>query len=264
MTATTIKNKIEHAKTLDFGNLFNNSIELFKNVWVQGLVTLLLNMVMAIPVVMIVYVPVILFGLADIYNNTNTYDPYQASTSSSLSGIMIIVMALVYIFLIITMSTIGLGLKAAFYRICKLKDLEQLGREDYFYFFKKPYLRKTVKLGCAFSAIAIIATMLCFIPIIYAIVPLSFIVIIYAFNPDLSISEIIKLSFDLGNKKWLLSFGLMFVTGFLAMIVGVLMCGFGVYVTSSFSYLPAYFIYKEVVGFEEENEQMKRIENLSI
>ncbi len=114
-----------------------------------------------------------------------------------------------------------------------------------------------------FTGIAVLATLLCFLPIIYALVPLSFIVTVYAFNPDMSISEIVKLGFDLGNKKWLISFGLMFVAGFLGMIIGFLMCGFGVYVTSSFGQLPAYLIYKEVIGFDDDNEQMRRIENLN-
>jgi len=195
--------------------------------------------------------------------NSGSYDSYDPYAQPDISPVFFIVMALIYVFMIIAMSTIGLGLKAAFYRICKLKDLEQMGKEDYFYFFKKPYLGKTIKLGLAFAGISVLAAMLCVFPIFYVIVPLSFIVVVYAFNPDLSVSEIIKLAFEIGNKKWFISFGLMFVSGFLAMIVGFLMCGFGVYVTASFSYLPPYFIYKEVVGFDDESDQMKRIEKLS-
>lgn len=263
MNITEIQSRIQNAKALDFGTIFNQSIELFKKVWVQGLVTLLLNMILAIPVIMVVYIPLIILGLADIYSGVNTYDSYDTYAEPSFSVIMILVMGLVYIFMIAAMSTIALGLKAAFYRICKLKDLEQMGKEDYFYFFKKPYLGKTIKLGLAFSGITVLAAMLCFVPLIYAFVPLSFIIVVYAFNPDLSISEIIKLAFELGNKKWLISFGLMFISGFLAGIIGFLMCGFGIYVTASFSYLPVYFVYKDVVGFDDESEQMRRIEQLS-
>ncbi|SDH08973.1 hypothetical protein [Winogradskyella thalassocola] len=260
MNSTQIKSRIENANALDFGIIFNQSIELFKKVWVQGLVTLLLNMVLAIPVIMIVYIPLLFLGFANALTIDNSYDSYDSTGVGVVFGFVFFI---VYIFLIVAMSAIGLGLKAAFYRICKFKDLEQMGKEDYFYFFKKPYLGKTIKLGAAFTGIALLATLLCFIPIIYAVVPLSFIVVVYAFNPDLSISEIIKLGFDLGNKKWLISFGLMFVSGFLAMMVGFLMCGFGIYVTSSFGQLPSYFIYKDVVGFDEEDDQMRRIEQLS-
>ena len=245
-----MKRRIEDAKALDFGTLFNQSIELFKKVWVQGLVVMLLNMVLAMPFMMIIYIPLIFSGFLDVYSSA--YDPYT-SAQPEIGPMFGVMMGVVYIFMIIAMSTIGLGLKAAFYRICKLKDLEQMGNEDYFYFFKKPYLGKTIKLGLAYSGILVAALALCVFPVIYVIVPLSFVITIYAFNPDMSNSDIIKMAFDLGNKKWLISFGLLFVSSLLASLVGFLMCFVGVYVTSSFSYLPPYFIYKEVVGFENED-----------
>jgi len=260
MNTTDIKNRIVNAKALDFGVIFNQSIELFKKVWVQGLVALLLNLVLAIPVIMVVYIPLLFFGFMNALTFENGYDTHDSTSMGVVFGLVFIV---VYIFLIVAMSSIAFGLKAAFYRICKLKDLEQIGKEDYFYFFKKPYLSKTIKLGASFAGIAILATMLCVLPLIYVIIPLSFSVVVYAFNPELSVSEIITLSFELGNKKWLISFGLIFMTGVLAWIVGFLMCGFGVYVTKSFSHLPVYLIYKDVIGFDDESDQMRRIEQLS-
>ncbi len=175
-------------------------------------------------------------GLFDAYGSK--YNAYDSYSQSELSPIMIIVLVIVCLFLIIAMSTIGFGLKAAFYRICRLKDLEDIGKEDYFYFFKKPYLVKTIKLGLVFSGVSMLAALLCVLPIIYAIVPLSLMIVIYAFNPDMSLSDIVKLGFDLGNKKWLVTFGLMFVSGFSAGIIGMLMCGIGIYVTASFSNIP--------------------------
>tara|TARA_R110002033_G_scaffold62526_2_gene113287 strand:+ start:1139 stop:1924 length:786 start_codon:yes stop_codon:yes gene_type:complete len=258
MKTIEMKRRIEDAKALDFGTIFNQSIELFKKVWVQGLVVLLLNMVLAMPFVMIIYIPLFLSGFMDVY--TSTYDPYS-SGQPQIGPMFGVMMGVVYIIMIIAMNTIGLGLKAAFYRICKLKDLEQMGSEDYFYFFKKPYLGKTIKLGLAYSGIILGAFLLCGLPIIYAFVPLSFVITIYAFNPDMSNSDIVKMAFDLGNKKWLISFGLLFVSGLLAGIVGFMMCFVGVYVTSSFSYLPPYFIYKDVIGFEDEDGTPRISEN---
>ena len=247
MRTSDFEQKIDNAKDLDFGGIFNNSIELFKKTWVQGLVTLLLSAVMAIPVVMVFYIPMVFMGVIEAY--TNSHDPYA---QPEMSPLMLLVMGVLYIFMIIAMSTIGFGLKAGFYRICKLKDLEEMGKEDYFYFFKKPYLGKTIKLALAITGISMLATLLCLIPIIYAIVPLSYIVIFYAFNPDMSISDIINLSFKLGNKKWLITFGLLFVGGMVASIIGFLMCFVGIYVTASFSYLPPYLIYKDIIGFNSD------------
>ena len=67
MNTVEMKRRIDNAKSLDFGTIFNQSIELFKKVWVQGLVVFLLNMVLAIPVIMVAYVPLIVFGLAGFF-----------------------------------------------------------------------------------------------------------------------------------------------------------------------------------------------------
>ncbi len=246
-----LNHRIENAKPLDFGYILNNSIDLFKKTWVQGLVTILLTMVMAIPVLMIVYVPLIAMGAFGAYSAE--YDPYgyDNNTMEAFSPILLLLFFVLYIFAIVAMSAISFGLRAGFYRICKIKDFNKVAREDYFYFFKKPYFYKTVKLSLALVGIAVIASSLCFIPLLYAIVPLTYITVIYAFNPDKSVSEIINLSFKLGNAKWFITFGLLVVCGFLATVVGFLMCFVGVYVTQSFTWLPTYIIYKEVVSFDD-------------
>ena len=40
----------------------------------------------------------------------------------------------------------------------------------------------------------------------------------------------------------------------LSQIVGVLLCGIGALFTAAFVYHPTYLIYKEVIGFENDNE----------
>ena len=84
-------------------------------------------------------------------------------------------------------------------------------------------------------------------------VPLSFFSVVFANNPELTETEIVKLSFNLGNKKWFITFGLMIVTGILGML-GIIACGIGVLFTISIVYLPVYFIYRDVVGFEDDDE----------
>ncbi len=84
--------------------------------------------------------------------------------------------------------------------------------------------------------------------------PLSFLTTVFAFNPELGVTDIIKVSFNLGNKKWLISFGLIIVASLVASFVGFLLCGIGSLVTAAFVYHPTYFIYKEVIGFEDDDE----------
>ena len=243
-TLETFFSKIEIAKDLDFGDIFNKSIELFKKVWLQGLVILLLTIAMMIPFYIIMYVPLIAMGILD---------PESMQQGGEVNMALLIPF---YLFMLVFMffaMIIGFGLKSAFFRICKSKDLNEISSDDYFYFFKKPYLRKTIKLAAMTFGISLVAMLLCVFPIIYVMVPIALINVIYAFNPDMSASDIVKIGFKLGNKKWLITFGLMVVAGLVAQIVGMIMCFIGVFVTASFAYIPLYFIYKETLGINEQN-----------
>jgi hypothetical protein len=265
MTFAAIQQKIKNAQDLDFGTIFNQSIELFKQVWVQGLITVVLNMVLAIPVIMMIYIPLIFMGLFESITSSSAGNfGYDTNSGPDVSPLAAGVLIVLYVFAMIALSTISIALRAAFYRICKIKDLQEMERDDYFYFLKKPYLSKSIHLGLAYLGITFVATLMCFIPVIYAIVPLSYIFVVYAFNPDKSVSEIVKLSFELGNKKWLITFGLLVVCGFLAGIVGFLLCFIGIYVTQSFSYLSPYLIYKDIVGFNEDEDTLRIEESATI
>lgn len=249
MTISQIKTKIQNAKQLDFGDLFNKSIELFKKVWIQGFVILLLTFLFAIPFLIVVYIPLLALGFAS--GTALDTESMQWQVFGTFAGLLII---LLFIVMYVGILTVGLALRTAFYRIAKMKDFDEMGGEDYFFFLKKKYLKKTIGIALASLGIAIVAAILCYLPLFYAIVPLSLIPVIYAFNPDLSVSDIIKLSFQLGNKKWGITFGLLIVGGLLSYFVGILMCFIGVYFTISFAYLPSYFIYKEVIGFNNDND----------
>lgn len=254
MQFSEIQIKIQNAKALDFGDIFSKCIELFKKVWVQGLVMLLLTMVILIPFYLIMYLPLIGAGFLD-----SSYSGYSGYNEDFNLILMIPFFIFILIFSFFAM-VISFGMKASFYRICKLKDLNEAGADDYFYYLKKPYLGKVIKLALMTFGITLIATLLCVIPVIYVVVPVTIMNVIFAFNPEMSASEIVKAGFDLGNKKWLITFGLIIISAILAQIVGMLMCLIGVLVTASFSYLPVYFIYKESVGFDVSKETLSNPE----
>ena len=240
-----IQTKIANARELDFGTIFNQSIELFKKVWLQGLLTLIITAAMMVPFYILMYLPMIALGIIDPESFQQGSDPN------------VLILLPLFLFMIVFMffaMFISFSMQAAFFRICRQKDLNLIGSDDYFYFFKKQYIGKVFKLSLASVGIAILATLLCVLPIFYVMVPLSFFSIMFAFNPELSATNIIKSSFALGNKKWLLAFGLIIISSILAEIVGLLMCFIGLFVTASFAYLPIYFIYKGVVGFDESSE----------
>ncbi|MEL0457318.1 hypothetical protein WJN01_13850 [Flavobacteriaceae bacterium SZ-1-7] len=241
---TSLLEKVENAKELDFGDIFNRSIELFKKVWLQGLVMLLLTMAMMIPFYIIMYLPLIAMGV---------FDPESLQQGGEPNLAILVPFYLLMIVFTFFAVIIGFALKSAFYRICKFKDFNEASKDDYFYFFKKPYLGKTIKLAAMTFGITLIAALLCVFPVIYVMVPVALMNVIYAFNPEISASDVVNIGFKLGNKKWLITFGLMLVSGFLAQMVGLIMCFVGVFVTAAFAYLPAYFIYKDVIGFDEQS-----------
>lgn len=245
MNLIQLQTKINNAKDLDFGTIFNQSIELFKKVWLQGLLTVIITAAMMIPFYFLMYMPLIAMGVM----SPDSFEP--GNETNFLIMFPFFIFMVVFLFFAMTISY---AMQASFFRLCMQKDLGIPASDDYFHFFKKQYIPKILKISLAALGISILAAMLCGLPLIYAMVPVSFFSIMFAFNPELSASEIIKASFALGNKKWLLAFGLTIVASILAQIVGMLMCLIGVLVTSSFVYLPLYHIYKEVIGFEDSNE----------
>src|SRR5690606_7735242 len=150
-------------------------------------------------------------------------------------------------------STLTLAYVAAFYRICKSIIAGEKVNDDYFYFFTKAHFVKVLILAITYTGIAILAQLLFLIPYLYVFVPLSYFAVVLSQNTHLSEMEIIKVSFALGNKKWLLSFGCMFVAGLLGML-GIIGCFIGIFLTISIVYLPSFLIYKHVIGFDEINE----------
>ncbi|HNQ26638.1 MAG TPA: hypothetical protein PKL92_01835 [Aquaticitalea sp.] len=245
MRLPELQSKIQNAPNLDFGTIFNQSIELFKKVWLQGLLTLIISSALMVPFYILMYLPLIALGLMEQMSVGQSGDP---------SFFIVLPMVLIVLVFVFFAMCISFSLLAAFYRICRNKDLGIEASDNYFYFLKKQYLGKVMKLALISVGIVMLAMLLCGLPIIYAMVPLSFFSIIFAFNPELSSTEIAKASFSLGNKKWFLTFGLIVVASFLAQIVGLLMCFIGVFVTAFFAYIPVYFVYKGSVGFENGDE----------
>lgn len=250
MNSNQLFEKIEKSNPIDFGNIFNKSIDLFKKVWLQGFIHLLISMVILVPLILLMYVPI--FAMAGISGYEDAYGEYPAQFEDLPIGIMILFIALVIVVSFVG-SAFQLGITAHFYRVCKQVDLGLPQTNNYFMFFKGKYLGKLFTLAIASFGIALLAALLCYLPIFYVMVPLQLLGVIFAFNPDESPSDLIKASFKFGNKIWLIAFGLIFISSLLAQIVGMILCFIGVFFTASFVYLPIYYMYKDGLGFEEEN-----------
>jgi hypothetical protein len=246
-TINTLLEKIDHAKELDFGTIFGESIELFKKTWLQGFLLQLFTFIIMLPLIIVLVIPLI--GVIIAEQESGFSD--QESFNGIFAGMSVLYILFVVVGIFV-LGAISVALNAGFYRIMKKLDYnEAVTTSDFFYYIKGKYLSKLLMLMVVSILIAIPAALLCYIPLIYAIVPLSYFALIFAFNPDLSVGEIVKVSFKLGNKKWLISFGLIIVASILAQLVGFLMCFIGVLFTATFVYHPIYLIYKNVIGFDE-------------
>jgi hypothetical protein len=218
---------------------------MFKEVWLKGILMVIVLAVVAVALTFLFAA----IGLGpepyvvDWEEGFNFYSSYSGNVFYSLPQAILT-------------GSILMGLLAGFYRIVKQTDLNELNSDDLFYFFKGDYIQKIFMLGIIYALIATIAQAMFFIPYIYAFVPLSFFAVVFSNNPELTETEIVKISFSLGTKKWLLTFGLIFVTGILGML-GMIACFIGVLFTISIMYLPVYFVYRDVVGFEDDSEIMK-------
>ncbi|WP_242130598.1 hypothetical protein [Aestuariivivens marinum] len=242
-TLESLTNKINNAKALDFGDIISNSIDFFKKVWLKGFLVILILMACG-------FVVGLLFSFIGLgvqgnpflegFNLNSYYDFYFSNIIYNIpQGILV--------------STLTLALLSSFYRICKQVYLKENITEDYFYFFKKEYSSRLLMLGIIYTGIGTLAQLMFIIPYLYVFVPLSYFAIVFANNPHLTEMEVVKASFRIGNKKWLITFGTMFVTGILAML-GILGCVIGLLFTMSIVYLPVFFIYKDIVGFDGASE----------
>ena len=245
MNYSEIQLKIQNAQHLDFGKILDLVINMFKEVWLKGFLMILVLMVCALGITFLF----VAIGLGpdpydvDYIDGFNFFDNWTSDAFYSLPQTILI-------------SSLTIGLLAGFYRICKQTDINETQNEDLFYFFKGDYIRKIFMLGIIYAIIAVIAQAMFVLPYIYAFVPLSFFAVVFSNNPELTETEIVKLSFSIGTKKWLLTFGLIFITGILGML-GIIACGIGLLFTISIMYLPVYFVYRDVVGFEDDSEIMK-------
>ena len=238
-----VEEKIRLRAPLDFGNLFSKTIELFKLVWMQGFITLLFNALSALVLLVILYIPLIALGLID---------PVAFESQDPPTIYPLFVMLLMPI-IFVCISAVSLLLMAGFYRVCKIKDENLTAAEGHFFYFKKKYIRKAFILALITIGFVIAGMLTCGFGLIYLGVPLALFPVFLAFDEELSAIEIVKASFALGNKNWLVLFGLLLLLGFIAQL-GVLLCFVGIFFTAMLSRVSIYYAYKDGVGFKDETE----------
>jgi len=248
-TLNQIQNKIANAKALDFGTVISDAVNLYKKVWVQGLLLQVFGIIITVPFMLIFYMPIIAIAFEQ---SQNGYADPDAINEMMLGFSTLYLLG--FYGLIFLLNAVMMLLYAGFFRIVKLTDYrQQVGTSDFFYYFKGKYLGKGFLLMFIGGIISFIATMLCVLPLFYVMVPIMFFIPIFAFNPEMSLSDIIGVGFSLGNKKWGITFGVMILTIIVVYLLSLLTCGIGMLFLACFIHLPVYLIYKNVVGFDEDD-----------
>lgn len=244
--------KIESANTPDFGNLLSKSFDLFKKVWMDSFMHVIVTFLVAIPLIFLIYIPFIPAFIESVQEgDINSMEP-----NFDYPLLTIIAFGLMVFVLTVVVQIISIAITSHFYKVCKIKDLGlQEDTGSYFYYLKGGGFAKVFKLSLANFGIAIAALLLCYLPIFYVMVPLQLMVVIFAFNKELSVSDIITISFKLGNKFWLLVFGLIIISSLLAQL-GMILCIVGLFFTAYFVYIPIYYFYKETIGFNNGSKEL--------
>lgn len=128
---------------------------------------------------------------------------------------------------------------------------QQISLKDYFKGFYQPL---DIISAYIFQALIIfVGIVLLVIPAIYFAVALSFVipfVIFRNFRP----LEAIETSRQLITKQWFDVFIFVLILGALN-VVGALLFGVGFIITLPFTYVAIYFAYKDIVGFDDEDEE---------
>lgn len=250
MTPTEFQSKIGSAKDLDFGTIFNQCIQLFKKSWLQGFLLQLFVIIMMVPFFIIIYVPIVMMVISE--SASGQFDPNDVN--GLFAGLSVIYILLI-IFGFLVICVVQMALTGGFYKILKnLDEGHEAKTSDLFYFLKRKYLGKIAVLLLVTVLITIPAALFFYLPLIYVMIPMSFFTITFAFHPEWSIGDIVSSSFRLGNKKWLLTFGLLVVSYVVFMALTFVSCGLGSLFIAPFMHHPIYFIYKETVGFEDLKE----------
>ena len=126
----TLLNKIQNSKSIDFGDLFNETLDVFKKVWVQGLLLQLFSLIIMLPFIIVFYVPYISLMIESSTNQSMDYTEFNETLFEGFGLYMVLAYLAIFV-LSIASSLLYLG----FYKI--VKDMDRGNPfvvSDFFYF----------------------------------------------------------------------------------------------------------------------------------
>lgn len=239
--------KIEQSSQPDFSDIISKSFDMYKTVIKEGIMHMLVVIAISLPFALLVYIPIL---PAYIDMITHAGDPYyQPSFFEDMAPAMIVVWVLAIFVLSFIMQVLNISILGHFLKFLKNKDLGTNDDIGGYFTIAKTHFGKLVILSLATLGISLLAIAACYLPIFYVTVPLTLITPIFIFNPEMSVGDLVKASFKLGNKYWLVFFGLFLISGMMASL-GMIACYIGLVATAFFTYIVTYYAYKDTIGFD--------------
>jgi len=251
MNSNQLLEKIENSNPIDFGDIFSKSFNLYQKVFSKGIVHALILIAISIPLIIIIYIPVLPVYIEMIQNSGNP--SYRPTFFEDFSLVAVIVWFIVIFVLSFVMQVFNVSVYGHFLKVLRNEETGNNEEIGGYFTIAKDHFGKILLLTLASTGIGMLAALACYLPIFYVLVPLQLLIPIFVFNPEISNSDIIKVAFKLGNKYWLVFFGLIFVSGLFAML-GSFLCGIGVIMTVFFPYIVTFYMYKETIGFDDKEE----------
>jgi hypothetical protein len=189
--------------------------------------------------------PLLFFNFINFSDFSNNSVPLQFGTA-----------AVIYYGLTVVLAVVSSFLTFGFFRVIRQMDKgEDFKTVYFFYFFNTERIKKALLVVLANVAVVILALLLCVFPVFYVVIPLMFVTPIFVYNPELSISEVLKSSFALGHKKWGITF-LISLLNIIALYVLILLtCGLGSLFFGCFLQMPIYVLYKKIISFDNSQTQ---------
>jgi hypothetical protein len=241
--------KIETAEKPDFGAILTKSFHAVKELWQPAVFHGLISLVCIIPFLIIMYAPLAPLYVGILKNLGNP--SYQPELNTAPLFWILYILGVFVMALII--QIFNFSLIAHFYKVIRLKDEGSQESAGGYFVYLKGNVGKILLLNLAAMGIAMVAAMLCYLPIFYVMVPLQLFAVLFTFNQDLSVAQLIRAAFKLGTKFWLIIFGIVIISSMIAQL-GIIFCFVGLFVTQLFVHIPIYYVYKQTVGFPLEEK----------
>ena len=252
-----ISDRLSNGFKISVSTIFSKSSEIFKGIWGYAILALIVYYILSgvINYFLGLIFPSASLDYDEIIQGLQAGDSdyvieilseYGENADSSSSIISSIISFALYpiLFSIYTMA----------YKFDHYKNVEF---SDLFVHYKDGKFVRIVLASVIFYLVSIVGFVLCIVPgiVVYVMWMLAIPLIVFA---DANLGEALKYSMNLAFKDFG-SFFVFFLAIIGVIIVGILLCCVGLIGAVPFTFVLTYVLYKEVVGFPNENAEIEEI-----